>query len=233
MYIRLAFAVAAHLDAEILVVDEVLAVGDVAFQRKCMGKMNDIAASGRTVLFVSHNMAAVQSLCTSGCLFEEGRLITCGSTSETLQEYRQRTSTGAPGRLGYFSILESRQRLHQFFRSVSVLDECNRNVVSASAGGSLKIRLGLDSAPEFACPQISINFNDCTGHRILSLQSPVTAPASDGACETDCCVPSLPLAPGEYWLELTATVDDSRIDAVEVSEALRVTDSESATQTPW
>jgi lipopolysaccharide transport system ATP-binding protein len=71
MYVRLAFAVAAHLDPEILLVDEVLAVGDVAFQKKCLGKMGDVAKAGRTVLFVSHNMAVIQTLCSRGiCLVE-------------------------------------------------------------------------------------------------------------------------------------------------------------------
>jgi lipopolysaccharide transport system ATP-binding protein len=74
MYVRLAFAVAAHLEPEILVVDEVLSVGDAAFQKKCLGKMDDIAHEGRTVLFVSHNMAAVQRLCTRAILLERGRL---------------------------------------------------------------------------------------------------------------------------------------------------------------
>ena len=68
MYVRLAFAVAAHLEPEILVVDEVLAVGDAEFQKKCLGKMHDVSRGGRTVLFVSHNMAAVQALCSSGDL---------------------------------------------------------------------------------------------------------------------------------------------------------------------
>src|SRR5690606_6630787 len=75
MYVRLAFAVAAHLEPEILLVDEVLAVGDAAFQRKCLGKMNDVSrTSGRTVLFVSHNMSAVASLCTRGLVLEQGGL---------------------------------------------------------------------------------------------------------------------------------------------------------------
>src|SRR5262245_54819536 len=73
MYVRLAFAVAAHLDPEILLVDEVLAVGDAEFQRRCLGKMGEVARGGRTVLFVSHNMAAVQSLCTRAMLLSEGR----------------------------------------------------------------------------------------------------------------------------------------------------------------
>ena len=74
MYVRLAFAVAAHLDPEILIVDEVLAVGDAEFQKKCLGKMDDAARGGRTVLFVSHNMAAVQSLCTRAIYLRMDRL---------------------------------------------------------------------------------------------------------------------------------------------------------------
>jgi lipopolysaccharide transport system ATP-binding protein len=75
MYVRLGFAVAAHMEPEILIVDEVLAVGDAQFQRKCLGKLDDVARSGRTVLFVSHNMAAIQRLCTSALLLQRGRLV--------------------------------------------------------------------------------------------------------------------------------------------------------------
>src|SRR5690606_18299216 len=74
MYLRLAFAVAAHLEPDILLVDEVLAVGDAEFQKKCLGKMSDVAGEGRTVLFVSHNMAAVEHLCSRAVLLEEGRV---------------------------------------------------------------------------------------------------------------------------------------------------------------
>ncbi len=74
MYVRLAFSVAAHLEPEILVVDEVLAVGDVAFQKKCLGKMNDVASDGRTILFVSHNMAAIENLCNKGILVNQGQI---------------------------------------------------------------------------------------------------------------------------------------------------------------
>src|SRR5881396_801995 len=80
MYVRLAFAVAAHLDPEILIVDEVLAVGDAEFQRKCLGKIGDVARGGRTVLFVSHNMAAVKSLTTAGILLDMGRIKYFGSS---------------------------------------------------------------------------------------------------------------------------------------------------------
>ena len=88
MYVRLAFAVAAHLDPEILVVDEVLAVGDADFQKKCLGKMGDVSKKeGRTVLFVSHNMAAVRHLCTRGILLRNGELVFNGGTEETVNEY--------------------------------------------------------------------------------------------------------------------------------------------------
>lgn len=87
MYVRLAFAVAAHLEPEILVVDEVLAVGDAEFQRKCLGKMRDVSQGGRTVLFVSHNMAAVQALCGRGVLFERGRVILDALSSEAVKRY--------------------------------------------------------------------------------------------------------------------------------------------------
>jgi homopolymeric O-antigen transport system ATP-binding protein len=88
MYMRLAFAVAAHLETEILVVDEVLAVGDVHFQKKCLGKMDDIARHGRTVLFISHNMEAIQRLCTRGLLMDRGRLVMSGPVGEVVAQYR-------------------------------------------------------------------------------------------------------------------------------------------------
>src|SRR5688500_8948494 len=87
MYMRLAFSVAAHLDPEILVVDEVLAVGDAAFQKKCLGKMSDVASHGRTVLFVSHNMPAVRSLCSRAIVLEEGRVAMQGTAGDCVAFY--------------------------------------------------------------------------------------------------------------------------------------------------
>jgi lipopolysaccharide transport system ATP-binding protein len=87
MYVRLAFAVAAHLETEIMLVDEVLAVGDADFQRKCLGKISDVARSGRTVLFVSHNMAAVQRLCTSAMWLERGRIADAGNPRTVASAY--------------------------------------------------------------------------------------------------------------------------------------------------
>jgi ABC-type polysaccharide/polyol phosphate transport system ATPase subunit len=94
MYVRLAFAVAAHLEPEILIVDEVLAVGDAEFQKKCLGKMREVSAGlGRTVLFVSHNMAAVSALCERAFLLEQGRLVESGSPDLVLRSYQQRFQT--------------------------------------------------------------------------------------------------------------------------------------------
>jgi len=87
MYVRLAFAVAAHLEPEILIIDEVLAVGDAQFQKKCLGKMGDVAKGGRTVLFVSHNMGAVKSLCTKAVLLSEGSLAAQGEAGEIVDKY--------------------------------------------------------------------------------------------------------------------------------------------------
>lgn len=96
MYVRLAFAVAAHLESEILIVDEVLAVGDAEFQKKCLGKMGDVSkGEGRTILFVSHNMGAVLSLCKTGILLDKGTMRSSGSIDDTLNAYHELLNTGS------------------------------------------------------------------------------------------------------------------------------------------
>ena len=87
MYVRLAFAVAAHLEPEILIVDEVLAVGDAQFQKKCLGKMNDIGKDGRTVLFVSHNMGAIKQLCNTAIFLKDGKILYEGLVDKAIKEY--------------------------------------------------------------------------------------------------------------------------------------------------
>src|SRR5207237_1775337 len=97
MYARLAFVVAAHLDPEILVVDEVLAVGDSQFQQKCLGKMGEVARGGRTVLFVSHNMMAVRQLCQKGVWLNNGTVGQIGPISEVVQVYSRSVKNEARG----------------------------------------------------------------------------------------------------------------------------------------
>lgn len=96
MQLRLAFAVSAFLEPEILIIDEVLAVGDAEFQKKCMGKMGDISKSGRTILFVSHNMAAIQNLCNSGLVLKEGKITFSGSVDDSISEYVKSSSVSVP-----------------------------------------------------------------------------------------------------------------------------------------
>jgi lipopolysaccharide transport system ATP-binding protein len=109
MYLRLAFAVAAHLEPEILLVDEVLAVGDVEFQRKCLGKMRDVASHGRTVLFVSHNLGAISRLCERVLLFEGGKLTADGAPAEVVAHYM---AAAAPdGSVGYAEVVDDAPRL--------------------------------------------------------------------------------------------------------------------------
>jgi lipopolysaccharide transport system ATP-binding protein len=96
MYVRLAFAVAAHLEPEILIVDEVLAVGDIHFQKKCLGRMSEIQREGRTILFVSHNVSAVSRLCRNSILLDEGKLVAQGATSDVLATYVKRGTQGGP-----------------------------------------------------------------------------------------------------------------------------------------
>src|SRR5260221_85068 len=130
MYVRLAFAVAAHLEPEILVVDEVLAVGDAEFQKKCLGKMRDVAGHGRTVVFVSHNMAAVRALCPTSLLLVSGQLAAAGDTGTVILSYvdQQRESTdfsraplhsGKPHIIGA-SILEVAERKQTRQRFVKI-----------------------------------------------------------------------------------------------------------------
>jgi lipopolysaccharide transport system ATP-binding protein len=115
MYVRLAFAVAAHLEPEILIVDEVLAVGDAEFQKKCMGKMNDVRSGGRTILFVSHNMAAIRTLCTRGIVLSRGQIAFNGNAEDCIREYEKTVSTSVssqwtrslplpPGGVGFLEV---------------------------------------------------------------------------------------------------------------------------------
>lgn len=139
MYVRLAFAVAAHLESEILIVDEVLAVGDAEFQKKCLGKMGDVSkGEGRTVLFVSHNMGAVQTLCNKGMLLENGGLSTMGNIDNVIQNYLYRevetshqkwSLEDAPGSK-QFKILE-----------LEILNDKNEHQINFFSSQEIRIRL--------------------------------------------------------------------------------------------
>ena len=140
MYVRLAFAVAAHLEPDILIVDEVLAVGDFEFQKKCLGKMEDVAnRNGRTVIFVSHNMAAVQNLCGRGILLDQGRLLCEGRIGTVIEEYVNRASNLSR------RPLEDREdrsgKGHVRITQLEILDGSGNPLSAAVTGASLMIRL--------------------------------------------------------------------------------------------
>jgi lipopolysaccharide transport system ATP-binding protein len=140
MYVRLAFAVAAHLQSEILVVDEVLAVGDAEFQRKCLGKMSDVARGGRTVLFVSHNMAAVKSLTTQGILLDKGMLTFVGTTDQVVQRYVQATSRDGNSKERSWG-----KGRHTAIRDVWLVNERGERTAAYTPGESLQLEVTLDT----------------------------------------------------------------------------------------
>jgi lipopolysaccharide transport system ATP-binding protein len=126
MYVRLAFAVAAHLEPEVLLVDEVLAVGDIEFQKKCLGKMNDVARTGRTVFFVSHNLDAIKRLCYRTMLLSYGKIIEDGNTESTVTKY---ISDGIRGRTAFNNYIKG-LRLGPIFKLYSIDINQNGNVDS-------------------------------------------------------------------------------------------------------
>jgi lipopolysaccharide transport system ATP-binding protein len=145
MYVRLAFAVASHLEPEILVIDEVLAVGDITFQKKCLGKMDQVGRNGRTVLFVSHNMSAVKSLCTRALLIEKGRVARDGPVDEVVNGYLKSAMGGA--RTGI--IPEDADRLSDVkdearFRSVKLTDLEGREVSQLYFGQPFRVLFTCD-----------------------------------------------------------------------------------------
>lgn len=144
MYVRLAFAVAAHLESEILIVDEVLAVGDAEFQKKCLGKMNDVSkGEGRTVLFVSHNMAAVKNLCTKGIVLEHGKVVFGGDAESAVNYYLTNAS-----QVKDTSIADRTDRLGSGVIKVVGVDLINQKgqiVEQVISGDWLKIRLNLST----------------------------------------------------------------------------------------
>jgi lipopolysaccharide transport system ATP-binding protein len=146
MYVRLAFAVAAHLEPEILLVDEVLSVGDIEFQRKCLGKLGDVAMGGRTVIFVSHNMAAVQSLTSRGIVLSNGEAVFDGNTQDAIDMYLQAAKIGAE------RYRTSTRGIHTKIEKVCLIDKCGGPTSYYTPGEPLRIELTVstDGAPSIS-----------------------------------------------------------------------------------
>jgi len=214
MYVRLAFAVAAHLEPEILIVDEVLAVGDAEFQRKCLGKMHDVAGHGRTVLFVSHNMTAIQALCRTGILINEGRLRSAGPIETVVKDY---VGLGtAPGRERPLHELSRSGEGAVTFEALSFFDERGHQVSGPTTGQAVTLRVTLGgSAFEPRGGRIGIAFQSLTGTMLFNCASDTSIhdPLKVAAGASFAChIPKFPLDPGRYgillFLERNGIVED-------------------------
>ena len=202
MHVRLAFAVAAHMETEILLVDEVLAVGDAEFQKKCLGKMGDVAKLGRTVIFVSHDMSAIQLLCSEAIRLSAGKIVGSGPTKEQVEFYLKAAKTigFTKGQAGLQ--LGPQSRLRSF--------EANPNPIVSSA--PLQISMELESSRALRINELAVLIHDALGRRIaiLDLRSANGYHRTNGIEPTvfGVDVMSLPLVEGDYYLSIFIDSDD-------------------------
>ena len=225
MYMRLAFAVAAHLEPQILMVDEVLAVGDAQFQKKCLGKMGEAAKEGRTVLFVSHNMAAVNHLCGRGMLLEDGRIAYVGTQTEAIARYL------ASGRATAVSLREREDRVGNGQARVvafEVRDARGAVLGEVASGQDVEICLHFEAAAGFnsshvvagICVKTQMDVPVFLQHSRLT-QSEWPALPERGTFV--CRIPRLPLPPASYRITYSLILNDEYLDAMDDAYELHVT----------
>jgi len=204
MSVRLAFAVAAHLEPEILLVDEVLAVGDAAFQRKSLGKMSEVAEAGRTVVFVSHNLAILQALCERGVLLERGRAVADAPVGEAIDGYLRTLERAAGGDLLERTDRDTRAYDESLISSVEVCDAGGGLADTVVAGRAAKIAVGVTAVlPMMEC---RLEIHNSLGHPVATLDSEVSSPVDARDPELgpriECEVEALPLLPGRYRIDV-------------------------------
>lgn len=225
MYGRLAFAVAAHLEPEILVVDEVLAVGDAEFQKKCLKKMGDVAHEGRTILFVSHDMGAIQTICQRAVLLEQGRVRAVGPSRDVVREYLRVADAIGATPLGERTDRSGEGRFR--FESIEFLDAQGQRTDFAVTGEDVYIRLRVKvpDGPMTTPLDVAISVRDHNGHKLTELATyfTVESPATpDLASDVVCRVPRVPLLPGEYRLDLFCATSYDTQDKILDAATLRV-----------
>ena len=213
MYVRLAFAVAAHLDPEILVVDEVLAVGDAEFQRKCMGKMKEVSSSGRTILFVSHNMAAIQNLCSTAIYLKHGSVHAQGEAAPVIAEYLR---SGALA-----STIDLRQRADRQgngavrFTGFSLTDDAGRELAALQGGMPAQLHFDFEARGPVRNLHLAIGVDDELGTRVAHLSNEVTGQVfavADGTSRVTIRLPRCPFRNGRYSFTLYSTVNGDIAD---------------------
>ena len=203
MYVRLAFAVAAHLEPEILIIDEVLAVGDVQFQKKCIGKIEDVGQQGRTVLFVSHSMATIQHLCTTGILLDAGQILMSGPTKQVIDRYLNYQSSSK-----YIELAQRKDRVgNQLgrFLDLKLINDGN-SINNIDIGDSFAIEVSFNLDRSIKNPEIGILFGDSLNEQIVRAHSwesyPDTPDLDRGVHKIRCLVENFPLLQGNYNIHL-------------------------------
>jgi lipopolysaccharide transport system ATP-binding protein len=228
MYVRLAFAVAAHMDPEILVIDEVLAVGDAEFQKKCLGKMQGVAGGGRTVVFVSHNMATIQSLCSRSILLRQGAVVCDGTTEDAISRH---LATSAPSGTNRLEQVEGRRGRGQFrFVAVRVGPANPRDTTIITTGKPLKFELEI-AGPEnsvAARSSMSIVISNRYGEILIVCDTDASmssSPLVGASTQCTCTVPDLPLSGSEYFYSLYLDRAGVIEDWIDVAGSFQVLDS--------
>jgi lipopolysaccharide transport system ATP-binding protein len=214
MYMRLAFAVAAHLEPDILLVDEVLAVGDAAFQKKCLGKMGEVAKEGRTVLFVSHNMATIQRLCHSALLLDGGRMTACGTVSDVIQLYLKEGAT--PVQRWERSLPPTSDI---YFQRIYLTDETGEMLDHVTTASHLRIVMEYFVQRRCRNLQVSVDLLDSNGDLIFASNPQdvgVDSPEQAGHYCAVVCLPPQILLPKLYGIRTNLWVPgDGMLDTVD------------------
>ncbi len=224
MYVRLAFAVAAHLEPDILIVDEVLAVGDAAFQKKCLGKMGDVTRQdGRTVLLVSHNLVAVTGLCSRGMLLDRGRLAAEGPIGDVAQHYLASLEQAGHVDLRNRADRSGNGRIR--FSTCAVRGDGTDGPVLA--GGGATISLGYESASteELRDLHVSIAVHGALDDQLFHLSTATVGgdyTSAPAAGTVQCRLPRVPLQPGRYRITVFATVQHDIADWVQHAGVMEV-----------
>ncbi len=205
MYVRLGFAVAAHLNPEILLVDEVLAVGDSQFQKKCLGKIQDVSQGGRTVLFVSHNMPVVEGLCEKAALIEDGHLKVVGDSHEVIGEYLRSLSMFKGNDLEGPNVKRRGEGLARF-AWIEIFDRKGEPVQSVLEGEPFRISLRIKAQSEIDLERIAIVFSDNMGRNVLTTRhsdSLNKTKLGAGEHQFDVFISPNPFVSGSFNLRLT------------------------------
>jgi len=229
MYVRLAFAVAAHLEPEILVVDEVLAVGDAEFQKKCLGKMGDVAQEGRTVLFVSHNMVAVHQLCQSGIVLKQGIVSFLGDIKNTINQYVQDVRTVVAVNLAERPDRQGSQWLK--FTNVEFFDTEGNKLRQVISGQDILMRFYYvsDRMMRNATINVAFNVRSSQGYLLTNLNSIDVGKSSMDLYKRgffQCEWPRFNLRSGSYDCALFCAVNGDIVDWLQSAFTIHVEDGD-------